>query len=119
MNVADFVRRQARRRLGMPFREKTLVGRMLSGAAASRGETSGACVACCPTVQAFAPMVASSTDRRLAKVRSRVWPCVEDVVLAKKLCECTIDELRAIEQHLAEQAIDVTPETERVSADEH
>jgi endonuclease III len=30
-------------------------------------------------------------------------------VLAKKLCECTIEELRAIEQHLAEQAIDVTP----------
>jgi hypothetical protein len=30
-------------------------------------------------------------------------------VLAKKLCECTIDELRAIEAHLAEQAIDVTP----------
>jgi endonuclease III len=30
-------------------------------------------------------------------------------VLAKKLCECTIEGLRAIEQHLAEQAIDVTP----------
>jgi hypothetical protein len=32
-------------------------------------------------------------------------------VLAKKLCECTIEELRAIEQHLVEQAIDITPET--------
>jgi endonuclease III len=37
-------------------------------------------------------------------------------VLAKKLCECTIDELRAIEQHLAEQAIDVTPAAETPSA---
>jgi endonuclease III len=40
-------------------------------------------------------------------------------VLAKKLCECTIEELRAIEQHLAEQAIDVTPAAETVSADGH
>jgi endonuclease III len=30
-------------------------------------------------------------------------------VLAKKLCGCTIEELRAIEQHLADQAIDVRP----------
>jgi hypothetical protein len=40
-------------------------------------------------------------------------------VLAKKLCECTIEELRAIEQHLAEEAIDVTPEADTVSADDH
>jgi hypothetical protein len=42
-------------------------------------------------------------------------------VLAKKLCECTIDELRQLETHLAEHAIDVTPlsETETVSADDH
>jgi hypothetical protein len=30
-------------------------------------------------------------------------------VLAKKLCECMIEELRAIEAHLAEHATDVTP----------
>jgi hypothetical protein len=33
-------------------------------------------------------------------------------VLAKKLCECTIEELRAIEEQLAAQAIDVTPTPE-------
>jgi hypothetical protein len=38
-------------------------------------------------------------------------------VLAKKLCECTIDEPQAIEQHLAQQATDVAPETETPSAD--
>jgi hypothetical protein len=36
-------------------------------------------------------------------------------VLAKKLCECTIDELRAIGAHL----VDVPPAAEISSADEH
>jgi hypothetical protein len=31
-------------------------------------------------------------------------------VLANKPCECTIDELRALETHLAEHAIDSTPQ---------
>jgi hypothetical protein len=38
-------------------------------------------------------------------------------LLARRLVELNVDELRAIEGHL--QAIDITPEAEQVSADEH
>jgi hypothetical protein len=37
-------------------------------------------------------------------------------VLAKRLAECSVDELRSIEHHLANAAIDVTPAAETSSA---
>jgi hypothetical protein len=59
---------------------------------------------------------------RAAQPRHRLAGVAIDVtvqrVLAKKLCACTIDELREIEQHLAEQVINVTADAaaEAVSA---
>jgi endonuclease III len=37
-------------------------------------------------------------------------------LMAKRLVELSVDELRQLEQHLAEQAIDITPSAETASA---